>query len=144
MKKHSVYAKALHWALAFSVLAVLTFFVDGDEPHRYLGYFASFIGLCIFIKNVKNQQKSISDHSNLAIWVHRFILFFVVALSVSGFMMSLDAFWGEDWVEKLHLYTSNLLVSVIILHFLGIIRDSYLNQRKTWMHMIGSLNENQK
>jgi len=60
----------------------------------------------------------------------------VGALGVTGFMMGLDAYWGEEWLEDLHENLSTALMVLVVLHLLGIAFDSWKFRRKTWLGMI--------
>ena len=48
----------------------------------------------------------------------------VVLLGLSGWMMSLNAFWGADWLEEAHETLANLAVGLVVLHVAGVIWES--------------------
>ena len=48
----------------------------------------------------------------------------VVLLGLSGWMMSLDPFWGADWLEEAHETLANLAVGLVVLHVAGVIWES--------------------
>jgi len=151
--KRSPFEKLLHWSLSFSVCAVWFFIEDGDAPHRYVGYFAFAAGgiqqVLAWCKLQKQKLSLLSDHPVLAFLTHNLIWFMLLALALSGWMMGLDHFWGEEWLERLHELFSWGLAVAVVFHLLGIIRDALKHKRATWLHMITSLdlkkppNENQ-
>ena len=52
------------------------------------------------------------------------VIALLIAISVicaSGYMMGLDAFWGEEWVEELHEGAVNVTLGLIALHIIGVI-----------------------
>lgn len=53
------------------------------------------------------------------------LLVTLLVVTVSGWMMTLDAFWGEDWVEDLHETAVNLLIfGLVPLHLAGVVFTS--------------------
>ena len=44
----------------------------------------------------------------------------LAGIGLSGWMMGLDAFWGEDWVEELHEGLVNVALGLIALHLGGV------------------------
>lgn len=153
--------RLLHWCIALPVL--VNFFLDGgDDAHKVLGYVA--LGTMLIrlgwgvvakdqahfkffpigpqeIKNytlglVSGKTKNYSGHNPLASVAYILIWVLVGLLGVSGFMMGLDYFWGEDWLEEVHDAFSNGLVVLVVLHLVGIGMDGLLKKRKTWKGMI--------
>ena len=52
------------------------------------------------------------------------LLTVLLVVCVSGWMATLDAFWGEDWVEELHEGGVNLLFVLVALHVAGVLFTS--------------------
>ena len=48
----------------------------------------------------------------------------VALLGVTGWMMGLDTFWGEDWVKEVHETVANLAVALVALHVGGVVWES--------------------
>ena len=156
-----IQTRVFHWMIALPVL--LNFFLDGEEnPHKWLGYVA-LIGLSLRlmwefrpgtqkrfsafmlnwndVKNyilqlIHNEAKPTLAHNPMASWVYIFIWIIVVLLGSTGFMMGLDAFWGEDWLEELHGTLATIMKVLVFLHLSGIIFDSFKFKRQTWLGMI--------
>lgn len=51
-------------------------------------------------------------------------------------MMGLDVFWGEEWLQDLHKLFSLAIQGLVLVHWLGMLLDSYHFRRKTWLAMI--------
>lgn len=149
-----------HWLIAIPVL--LDFVIDGgDLSHNVLGYIAlgatlfrliwgfftrdeaNFSGFPLTAKKTADYAKSAftkktihySGHNPLASWTYIFMWILVIALGITGFMMGLDRYWGEEWLEGLHENFSNTLMLLVALHFIGLILDSWKFKRKTWLGM---------
>lgn len=142
-----------HWLIAIPVL--LDFFIEGgDLTHEVLGYIAMGttvfrLGWGLITKDEANfasfplhpkklfsmQTVHYQGHNPQASWVYILMWILVIALGVTGFMMGMDKFWGEDWLENLHETFSNILMGLVALHFAGLIFDSWRFKRKTWLGM---------
>ena len=53
------------------------------------------------------------------------LLLAISAISVTGWMMTLDAYWGMEWVEELHEASAFAALALIGLHLGGVILASY-------------------
>jgi cytochrome b len=53
------------------------------------------------------------------------LLGMLVAISVTGIMMTSDAFWGAQWVEDLHEALVYITLGLIALHVAGVVLASY-------------------
>lgn len=40
----------------------------------------------------------------------------ILAVAVSGFLQTTDAFWGEEWVQELHEALAGLLIGFAVIH----------------------------
>ncbi len=157
----NLFTRITHWLIAVPVL--LDFFLDGgDVSHKALGYIAlTFTIVRIFWGFSTNDQARFTNfplrphslftysknlfsgklvnypgHNPIASWVYFLIWASVIALGVTGFMMGLDAYWGEAWLEDLHKTISNGLLVLVLVHLAGIGIDSWKFKRKTWLGMI--------
>jgi len=138
--RRSAFEKVLHWSLTVSVLSVWFFLEDGGAPHIYVGYLAFVVGLIqltlAWLHASKKGLSLLSDHPKLAFTVHNLIWAFLAGLSLTGWMMSWDRFWGEDWLERLHENLSWALAVAVVFHLLGLLRDAYKHRRASWLHMV--------
>ncbi len=123
----------MHWVLAGCVIVNLFVIEDGD-PHRYLGYIGAAVVLSRFFWAVR--KKELSAQNPIALLVYFGIWSLVLALGVTGWMMGLDKYWGETWLEELHETLGDSILILVGVHLAGIFIDSAMNRRKTWMRMI--------
>ncbi|MCX6116840.1 MAG: cytochrome b/b6 domain-containing protein [Proteobacteria bacterium] len=156
------FTRFVHWTIATCVVLNLYIVEEGDPPHEWIGYAAvafvfirsiwgifanghanfrqwplTFSELQTFVKNeIQRKPKPYPGHNPAASYTYIAIWSLIAALAISGFMMGLDAFWGEEWLENVHNAFSIILQICILAHLLGIAVDSYHFKRKTWMGMI--------
>jgi len=43
----------------------------------------------------------------------------ILALGTTGWMQTLDAYWGEEWLQDLHRLIGNVLIAMATLHALA-------------------------
>ncbi len=151
-----------HWFVAGVIILNSFILEEGDPPHRYLGYaslvlvlfricygfkstgahsFSSFPISVLQIKEflhskLNSEKKNYSGHNPVASLVYIFIWIFILFLGLTGWMMGLDYFFGEDWLKNIHEIFADGLKILILAHFVGIILDAVQFKRKSWMSMI--------
>ena len=141
------FVRFFHWSLVSCV--VLNYFVinDGKFFHQCVGFLAialvlsrivwGFIGSgharfsdffptpSRVITHVRRMAAGNHDtslgHNPVAAIMMLAMMAVVITLGVTGWMQTLDAFWGEDWVQNLHSYAGNLLIGMATLHALAAI-----------------------
>ncbi|MGE3975110.1 MAG: cytochrome b/b6 domain-containing protein [Bdellovibrionales bacterium] len=123
----------IHWALATCVVLNLFILEEGEDLHAWTGYAAVVIVVLRFAWGFLGQ---VPIRNRIASLVYIGIWSLILGLGITGWMMGLDAYWGEDWIEELHANFSIGLQILIGLHFLGIIIDSVRYRRRTWLAMI--------
>jgi cytochrome b len=157
------FIRITHWLVAGIVLLNLYILEEGDPAHRYFGYavfglvvtrliygftdrtkqhsFAqfplSFKNLKIFVKDKINKKNTdYPGHNPGASWVYIIIWSCIIGLGVTGWMMGLDRFFGEDSVKEIHDIFSKILQLCILAHLVGMVMDAKQFNRKTWLGMI--------
>jgi cytochrome b len=154
--------RIIHWSLAATVVLNLFILEEGEGLHEWVGYAA--VGLVVF-RLIWGFRGGLSSrfsffplhprelrkflrgffsksppryeaHNPVASYVYLTIWACLLGLGLTGWMMSLDAFWGEPWLEDLHGNISKALQVLIVFHFVGMITDSIRFKRKTWLSMI--------
>jgi len=147
----ALWLRATHWALVASI-AVAWF--SGEallRQHEWAGYAALALvaGRCIggglggryarfrqFVRSplevrrysaevLARREKRYIGHNPLGGWMVVALLAMVAAVGVTGWMYSLDMFWGLAWVEWLHRTLAWMLVALIALHLAGVVFTSW-------------------
>lgn len=154
--------RILHWIIAAAVVLNLFVLEEGDDAHRWLGYAAvgavllrgvwGFVGGAysrfrsfplgwgswkkFFASLVFWRRSDFPGHNPLASLTYIVIWACVFSLGVTGWMMGLDAYWGEEWLEEIHANISIALRALLGLHLAGLLLDSVKFRRHTWLGMI--------
>lgn len=154
--------RTAHWLLAACVILNLFFLEEGEDWHRRLGYVAlgtvAFRALWGFVgarasrfRSFPLRPSQIIDylraglherpgtepgHNPLASLVYVAMWIAIIGLGTTGWMMGLDAFWGDERLEELHEGIANLVKILVVLHLLGMLIDSIRYRRGTWLGMI--------
>ena len=154
--------RLIHWLIAAGIVLNLFILEEGDPPHQWVGYtvasavacrlMVGFLGsgnakfshwplrwseLQHFVRRHRTgKAQDYPGHNPAAAWSYLAIWSLLWCLAVSGWMMGLDVFFGEDWLEELHEAFAVILQGLILIHFAGILLDAFTFRRKTWLGMI--------
>lgn len=136
------FVRVFHWTLVSCVF--LNFFVidDGEILHEWIGYaasalvgarivwgfvgspharFADFLPTTAGIREhlrrmVRGEPDFHAGHNPLGAVMMLVLMALVLGLGVTGFMQTLDAFWGEEWLQELHATLASTLIGLAGLH----------------------------
>jgi cytochrome b len=134
--------RVFHWSLVACVLLNLFVVDDGEDLHQWLGYAASalvavrvvwgFIGprharFADFFptpRRVVNHVRALMGGEPEHHWGHNplgalmvlCLLAMVLSLGLTGWMQTLDAFWGVEWLMDLHEGLGEWLLPMVGLH----------------------------
>ena len=64
------------------------------------------------------------------------LLLMLIGTSVTGFMLTTDAFWGAKWAEEVHEVFANLTVGLIVFHVIGVLVASFEHRENLVKSMI--------
>ncbi len=126
-------------ALVGSRLAYGFFGKDSTFKHHLFKYWPLRPALLIQFLKQELAGFSTTDyegHNPAACWTYVGIWLLVLSLALTGFMMGLDAFWGEEWLEDLHGGLTKVLIVFLIIHGVGLIKDTLKHKRPAWKRMI--------
>lgn len=136
------FVRFFHWSLVSCVL--LNFFLvdDGETLHQWIGYFASglvvarivwgFVGseharftsffptparLRTHVAALRSRRSDFHPgHNPLGAVMMLALMVLVLALGISGFLQTTDAFWGEEWLQELHEILASALIGLATVH----------------------------
>lgn len=138
--------RVFHWTLAAAVLGA--FLIERPRDlHEALGWIAlgavgvrilwGFIGsaharfadfvptpgsLIRFLRDLgQGREARYLGHNPAGAAMILALLFGVTVAGVSGWMMTTDAFFAEDWVEELHEIAANGVIALVAIHVAGVL-----------------------
>lgn len=141
--------RLFHWSLAACIFGA--FLVEeGDTAHRWLGYTAlGLITFRVLWGLVGSRHARFSDwvrgpravasyvrerlagrsrrglgHNPAAAWMFLVLIAGVAAVGLTGWMQTLDAYWGVEWLEELHETLAYGLLTLVGIHVLAAIVES--------------------
>ena len=147
MRVWDAFVRVAHWTLVACVIAA--WFARGG-PHEWLGYAAlavvlarigwGFVGpaharftrfvagpwrTAAYARRVlAREEERYLGHNPLGAWMILALLGAVVLLAASGWLATTDRFWGVAWVQDLHAWLADLLVTLVALHVAGVAYSS--------------------
>jgi cytochrome b len=143
--------RIFHWSLAILFFFAFLTGDEWDKPHEIAGYIVG--GLVVFRilwGLVGSRHARFSDFvyrpstviaflkDSLRFRAGRYLghnpaggamvialLLAIAVICVTGYMMTLDAWWGVEWVEEVHEAAANTTLVLVGLHLLGVILASF-------------------
>ena len=141
------FVRIFHWTLVLCVLNNFFIFDDGKNIHQWTGYISlslvvtriiwGFIGTkharfsdffptpTKLIHHLKELKSGVHDgysgHNPLGALMILTLISVVLCLGLTGWMQTLDAFWGEEWLQNLHAYIADALIMLATVHALAAI-----------------------
>lgn len=65
----------------------------------------------------------------------------VLALGTTGWMQTLDAYWGEEWLQNVHRLIGNILIGLATMHALAAIVMGRLERTRLIKAMVTGVKE---
>jgi len=146
-----VFVRIFHWSLVATFAIAWITADDWDRLHEWVGYAATalvsariiwgFVGgkharftdfiqsprtIVTYLRDIlRGTERRYLGHNPAGGAMIIALLLGICGLGLSGWMMTLDAYWGVDWVEELHEALSNIVIGLIVLHIGGVILGSF-------------------
>lgn len=156
------FVRAFHWSVACACAIDLTVLDDGKLAHRWIGYgvlalvvarlvwgivgtrharFTDFVPgpralLAYLGALLRGREPRFLGHNPAAAVMILALLALLAALGATGWMQTLDAFWGVEWVETLHGGLANLLVVLVVVHVAAAVLESLRHRENLVLAMM--------
>jgi len=112
----------LGYTLAALVAMRLVWGVIGSPYARFRNFFPTPKRVKSYVTDLLNSRPTqCLGHNPVGSLMILTLLSLLIVLSLSGWMIGLDMFWGVDWVETLHETTANIIQMFVILHVAAIL-----------------------
>ena len=154
--------RTFHWGVALLFLLNYWLLEGGGAPHKWVGYaIAALLAIRIIwgfcgspnarfrnfwptrarlrhhLLQLQNHEFDATEgHNPLGALMILFLMTMLTLTAVSGWMLGLDAFWGDDWVENLHEYAATTLMIAVGIHIPAVLTMSRLTGLKLIRTMI--------
>ncbi|UTO04372.1 cytochrome b/b6 domain-containing protein [Moraxella sp. FZLJ2107] len=161
VKVWDIWVRLTHWLVAIGIFVNLTELIEeGSTWHEYVGYavaalvvsrliwgfigtkYARFSDFFPTPRRIKNHLKGFGKqgthlgHNPFGALMMFALWGVIIALGVTGYLMGLDAYWGEEWLQELHEILANSLYLLIPLHVLSAIGMSFVEKQNLIKAMI--------
>jgi len=143
--------RLIHWSLALTILLNGTFVEEESQTHEWIGYVAlGLVGIRLVwaligpkharfsafppsparavhhLRAMLSGDKAVHlSHNPLGALMVYNIWVSVIAIGITGYMMTTITFFGVDWVEEAHEVIFGWLIFSIALHVAGVAFDTW-------------------
>lgn len=156
--------RIFHWGVVAACMLNLFILEEGKYWHRLTGYFVAAAIVVRFVwgfigtkharfgdflptpRKVLNQiseiigkdEKRYLGHNPLASVMMLSLMILLSATTLTGWMTTLDAFWGDKWLEHLHGTIANCIMVLAFVHAGAAVIESWRhNENLIWSMVTG-------
>jgi cytochrome b len=156
------FVRIFHWTLVLSCFLDLFLLEGGEKPHNYIGYAAAaLVGMRVvwgvigsrharFVDFVPTPSRLLDylwalsrgreprhlGHNPAGGVMILGLLAVVLALGITGWMTTLDHFWGAEWLEELHEAFADALLVMVLLHAGAAVLESFRHRENLIWSMV--------
>ena len=145
------FVRVFHWSLALMMIANAFVIEDESKLHRWVGY--TVVGLVLarilwgfigtqyarfssFPPSARASVEQMADiasgrkrihlgHTPLGALMIYNLIAAVLVICVSGYLMTTDMFWGEEWPEELHEMAVTWVEISVVAHVAAVLFESF-------------------
>lgn len=154
--------RLFHWSLVASFAVAWLTADEWDALHEWAGYAAAaLIGFRLlwglagpryarfaqFIRSprltvnyirasIRGQEPRYLGHNPLGAIMIVGLILAMAGTALTGWMYTLDAFWGVEWVEEMHELLANMLLIMVVVHVSGVVLSSLRHRENLVRAMI--------
>jgi cytochrome b len=158
--------RALHWTLAVSMVVSFLTHEGAGRVHEWTGYLAlgaaslrlllGFVGrgywrFSQFVRGVattfayaravlSRSEPRYLGHNPLGGWMVLALLVDAIATGITGWLFTLDRFWGMAWLQELHNLLGHALIPLLALHLAGVAFTSWRHRE----NLVGAMMHGRK
>jgi cytochrome b len=154
--------RVFHWSLAVSYALAWLAAEELDTVHEWAGYvivgllvfrllwglagpnyarFGQFVrspGTIIryFRAMIQGKEPRYIGHNPAGALMIVILIAALAATALTGWMQTLDAYWGVEWVEETHEALANLTLLLVALHIAGVVLASFRHRENLARAMV--------
>lgn len=154
--------RLFHWTVVAGCILNLFVLEDGELPHEIVGYvvagalvirlvwgfvgtkyarFQDFVPTPSRLRRyiaalVAGREPRMLGHNPAGVVMMLALMALLTGVSLTGWMMSLDAFWGEDWLEELHEALANGILVLALVHAVAALFESWRHHENLVWSMV--------
>lgn len=154
--------RIFHWTLVAGFIANLWLTEDGGQAHEIIGYVVlaavvirlvwGFVGtrharfrdfvpgpgrLARYLgQAARGREPRHIGHNPAGAVMMLVLMALMFLLGVSGWMMTLDRYWGAEWLEELHESLANALLVLVAVHVLAALWSSVRHRENLVLAML--------
>lgn len=129
--------KAIGYAVAGALAVRLVWGFVGTRHARFTSFVPGFGTLKRYVAALAHGEEPRTLGHNPAGAVMMLLLMGLIAgTSVTGWMMGLDAYWGVEWVEKLHKAFANAILVLALVHAAAALFESFRHRENLVWSMV--------
>ena len=131
-----------HEEIGYLVLATLTLRLAwlglARNPWSRLSSFlcGPSAALTYLLKMLRHQAPRHLGHNPLGGWMVVGLWSLLALICLSGWLYTTDRFWGIEWVEQAHAFSTYALLALLPLHLLGVLASSLLHRENLVTAMV--------
>ncbi|MBS9476923.1 cytochrome b/b6 domain-containing protein [Ancylobacter radicis] len=134
-------SEALHEIIGYMVAAALVVRVIWGFIGTHYARFAEFVPgprrLTWYLSALaKGREPRMLGHNPAGAAMMLALMALLAATCVSGWMMGLDTFWGEEWLEETHEWLANSIMVLALLHAGAALIESRRHRENLVLSMI--------
>ncbi len=125
------------YAVAVALAIRLVWGFIGTKHARFADFFPTPQKVVAYIVGIaKGNEKRHLGHNPLASVMMLLLMGLLTATAVTGWMTTLDAFWGEKWLEQLHGTIANSIMVLVFIHAGAAIVESWRHRENLVLAMV--------
>ncbi len=125
LEQDRVLHRSVGYAVALALAVRLVWGFAGPQPARFAAFVPRPPALMEYLGRwVRGREPRYVGHNPAGAVMIVALLGLLVGISVTGWMLGLDLFFGDEVLEELHETLAHVLVAFVALHVLGAILES--------------------
>lgn len=156
------FVRFIHWSVALLIAIEMLHEAGANPWHRYLGYLAGLLvalrlawgmigspfarlasmahtakRIGSYLRSARSGERpTYAGHNPLGAWMAFTLWTLTLLVVTTGWILQLDAFWGNDMAQSLHAWVAYLLSICVVVHVAGALVSSALQRTNLIKAMI--------